>query len=220
MKEIKQKTKFEKVKIKDLKPYKNNPYIHKDEDVEDLEYSIDTFGMITPIIVWKNWEIIAGHKRYYALMKGYNPENEITVVDASSLSEKEANRFRILENESRNGEIDPEKMFQEISKAFEDPDNQIENIRLNTGIHFDSLKKEVGKVFDDIQEGMTPAGEMRSHSDKTAQFILKYDMPTYEKVKKKSMEVGQEVGIASFSDLIVYLLDNYKKGSFFPVDGD
>ena len=52
-------------KIKDLKPYENNPR-HNDEAVDAVAASIREFGFRNPVIIDKDDVIIAGHTRVSA----------------------------------------------------------------------------------------------------------------------------------------------------------
>lgn len=51
--------------IKDIKPYENNPR-KNDKAVDKVAASLDAFGAQSPIIVDKDYVIIAGHTRYAA----------------------------------------------------------------------------------------------------------------------------------------------------------
>ena len=50
------------MKIQTVKPYENN-YRKNDDAVNEVAKSIETFGFKNPIIVDKNYVIIAGHTR-------------------------------------------------------------------------------------------------------------------------------------------------------------
>ena len=62
-----------KLKIDDIKPYKNNAKIHTPEQIEQIKKSIEQFGMNDPIAVWgKDNIIVEGHGRLEALKQlGY-----------------------------------------------------------------------------------------------------------------------------------------------------
>lgn len=84
------------VKLKDLKAYKNNNKIHKDDDVDEVVKSIQKNGYIAPIIIDEENIILAGHGRKLALQKlGYK---EIEVVKVSGLSEEQKKDYRIRDN--------------------------------------------------------------------------------------------------------------------------
>ena len=59
----------EYVSINEILPYDNNAKIHTDEQIDQIANSIEEFGMIDPIGIWKNNEIIEGHGRLMACKK-------------------------------------------------------------------------------------------------------------------------------------------------------
>ena len=60
---------MDKISIKDIKPAEYNPRMISDEDYGKLQKSINTFGLVDPIIInLKNNVIIGGHQRYKALL--------------------------------------------------------------------------------------------------------------------------------------------------------
>lgn len=59
-------TKLLQVKISDLVPYENNAKIHGKKQIEKLQKSIEQFGFLSPILIDKDKNIIAGHGRVKA----------------------------------------------------------------------------------------------------------------------------------------------------------
>ena len=56
--------------ISELKPYKNNPKIHTDSQIDKIAKSIElTKGLRQPIVIDKNNVIVCGHGRYLAALK-------------------------------------------------------------------------------------------------------------------------------------------------------
>lgn len=83
------------MKLKDLRPYKNNPR-KNDAAVDFVKKSIQEFGYLVPIVIDKNNEIVAGHTRYKALKKlGIQ---QVPCVVADELSEDQIKAFRIADN--------------------------------------------------------------------------------------------------------------------------
>ena len=58
--------KVQEVAIEKIKPYENNAKIHGAEQVEKLKASIEEFGFLTPCLIDKNYNLIAGHGRVMA----------------------------------------------------------------------------------------------------------------------------------------------------------
>lgn len=67
---------FEKIKLTSLQKAEYNPRKISDADKLKLRNSIDTFGVVDPIIInLKNNKIIGGHQRYDALLDKYMEDN-------------------------------------------------------------------------------------------------------------------------------------------------
>lgn len=75
-----------KIKINNLKPYKNNAKKHPKEQIEQIKKSIQEFGMNDPIAVWgKDNLIVEGHGRLEALKElGYK---EVECIRLDHLTE-------------------------------------------------------------------------------------------------------------------------------------
>ena len=68
---------IEKIKITDITPSEYNPRKISDEDYTKLKNSLNTFGLIDPIIVnLKNMHIVGGHQRYEVLLDEHMQNNE------------------------------------------------------------------------------------------------------------------------------------------------
>ncbi len=73
-------------KLSELKA--TNPYLRLGTDVSDLEKSISTLGLIAPLVVSTDNVILAGARRYQALLNLGHTEASVIVVDKNAL-EKE-----------------------------------------------------------------------------------------------------------------------------------
>lgn len=62
-------TSIRRVDAKKLIPYKNNAKKHSDSQIEKLANSIKEFGFISPILIDKEFNVIAGHGRLMAAQK-------------------------------------------------------------------------------------------------------------------------------------------------------
>lgn len=89
-------TNFQIVGIDKPKPYKNNARKHPPEQIEKLTASIQEFGQIVPIIVHKNYEIMAGHARLEAAKKA--GLTHVAVICADHLTEAQKRAFIIADN--------------------------------------------------------------------------------------------------------------------------
>lgn len=63
----------------------SNPYLRMGTDVEELEKSIRTVGLIAPLVISKDKKILAGGRRYQALLNLGFTEAPVMVVDKDEL---------------------------------------------------------------------------------------------------------------------------------------
>ena len=83
------------IRVKDLKPYKNNPRIN-DNAVPAVAASIKEFGFKVPIVIDTKYVIVCGHTRYKAALQlGLET---VPCVVADDLSEKQIKAFRLADN--------------------------------------------------------------------------------------------------------------------------
>ncbi len=87
---------IEYIDIALLRNYKHNAKIHSDKQVAKIAQSMHTFGVVTPILVDKNYEIIAGHGRIEAL-KGLGYQ-VAPVIMLEHLTEAQVKAYRLADN--------------------------------------------------------------------------------------------------------------------------
>ncbi|WP_114226618.1 MULTISPECIES: site-specific DNA-methyltransferase [Sphingomonas] len=99
--------------IEHIKPYPQNPKLHPEKQLAMLEASFRRFGMINPVLVAPDGELIAGHARHLAAMRlGLV---SIPAVILPHLSEAEQKAYRIADNRiSDKGEWSVELLSREI----------------------------------------------------------------------------------------------------------
>ena len=121
-----------KLRLADLKPYKNNPR-YNDDAVEAVEESIEQVGYSAPIVVDENMEILAGHTRAKALYR--LGEEEVDCIIVRGLTDEQKRKFRLLDNKTAEiAEWDLEKLMEELEG-------------LDFG-NFDFFSKEIEKMAD------------------------------------------------------------------------
>jgi DNA modification methylase len=87
---------IEIVPLASIVPYAGNPRAHADAQVDRIARSMDELGVINPIIVDKNNEIVAGHGRYAAAKKlGLAA---VPIIRVSHLTPAHVKAFRIADN--------------------------------------------------------------------------------------------------------------------------
>lgn len=90
------------IKLNDIIPYKNNAKKHDITQINNVAESIKQFGMVQPLVLDKNNEIVIGHCRYEALKK--LGEKEAPCVMADDLTEEQIKKLRNLDNKLNESE--------------------------------------------------------------------------------------------------------------------
>ena len=93
-------TKMEMVPLEKLVPYVNNARTHSPEQVNKLRASLREFGFVNPVIIDKDYGIIAGHGRVMAAREEHMDEVPCVLVDYLTEAQKKAyiladNRFAL-----------------------------------------------------------------------------------------------------------------------------
>lgn len=88
--------KYENVKIDKLKPYPNNARTHNKKQIEKIAKSIKEFGFINPVIVDKDYGIIAGHGR--VLGASELGMTEVPCIFVEDLTEEQKRAYIIADN--------------------------------------------------------------------------------------------------------------------------
>ena len=132
-------TKFELVDIDKLVPYANNARTHSPAQINKLRSSLREFGFINPVIIDRDFGIIAGHGRVLAARE--EGISEVPCVYADHLTEAQKKAYIIADNRmAMDAGWDEEMLRIEIeSLQADDFDLAL------TG--FD--EKELSKLFDD-----------------------------------------------------------------------
>ena len=85
------------IKVKEIKPYEQNPRIN-DHAVEKVANSIKEFGIKQPLVVDENNVLIVGHTRLKAMQQlGIE---EAPCIVASDLTEEQAKAYRLADNKT------------------------------------------------------------------------------------------------------------------------
>lgn len=123
------------IDIKKIKTYEKNP--RKNQPVKEVAKSIKEFGFNSPIIVDKDYVIIAGHTRFKAAK--YLKMKEVPVVIAD-LTEEQAKAYRIIDNKtSEKAEWDNFLLEVEM-KELQDSGFDLQGWDLNLEIDLDTIE--------------------------------------------------------------------------------
>ena len=87
---------IQEVNINDLKPYERNAKKHSDEQIEMIAKSIQEFGFISPVLIDKELNIIAGHGRVLA-GKSLSLET-VPCVFVEGLTEEQRRAYILADN--------------------------------------------------------------------------------------------------------------------------
>lgn len=99
--------------VAELKPYENNAKKHSDDQVEKLSALINKYGWTSPIVVDKDYVIIAGHgRRLAAINLGLE---KVPVIVRDDLTKDEANALRLADNRVASTEYDLELEQSELA---------------------------------------------------------------------------------------------------------
>ena len=109
--------KIELISTEMLKPYIYNNKVHPENQVEKIAKSIKKFGFNNPIIIDKDYSIIAGHGRLLAAQK--LDMDKVPCLILNDLSPEEIRAFRIMDNKSAVSEWDFDAIAKELAELKE-----------------------------------------------------------------------------------------------------
>ncbi|SBW30147.1 Putative uncharacterized protein, DNA methylase [Lactococcus lactis subsp. lactis] len=136
---------FEKVDIEKLVPYARNARTHSKEQVKQIQASMREFGFINPVIVDKDYNLIAGHGRILAAKE--EGIKQVPCVFVEHLTEAQKRAYILADNRlAMNAGWDDEMLAVELS------DLQSEYFDLDL-LGFDT--EELDKLLngnDDVQD--------------------------------------------------------------------
>lgn len=113
----KQKT----VKIASLKGLEKNARLHSDAQVKQIEQSITRFGFLTPIVIDKKGNVIAGNGRLQAA-KNLGMV-QVPAIEADGLSAADLRAYALVDNRlSETSEWDKERLKHELADLIENLD--------------------------------------------------------------------------------------------------
>lgn len=112
-------------------------YLRTDTNVEKLKKSIQTIGLINPVVVNEKYELIAGGRRYSALKELGYKEIPVSIVNQTQLQQelisidenlvrKDLTRVEVEECLARGKEI-YERLFPNATKTEDDIDTEIKS---------------------------------------------------------------------------------------------
>ena len=136
---MKTTTEMRLVPIEKLVPYVNNARTHSPEQINKLRSSLREFGFINPVIIDRDYGVIAGHGRILAAKE--EGISEVPCVFADHLTEAQKKAYIIADNRMAMDAGWDEELLRVEIEALQ-------------GMDFDPLltgfdEKELSKLFDD-----------------------------------------------------------------------
>lgn len=104
--------KIESIPVEKLIPYVNNAKKHPEEQVTKIAASIREFGFLAPVLIDKDYNIIAGHGRVLAAKKLGEPE--VPCVYVEGLTEAQRKAYILADNKLGESDWDMEMVTAEL----------------------------------------------------------------------------------------------------------
>lgn len=144
----------QEVALEALKPYEKNAKIHSAEQVDRIAKSIEEFGFISPCLIDKDFNIIAGHGRVKAAQQlGLKT---VPCVFIEGLTETQRKAYILADNRlTELGEWDDELLQGELEELA-DMDFNIEL----TGFEFEDYEEPKEIIEDDFSEEVEPTTKL------------------------------------------------------------
>ena len=138
--------KVQEVAVSLLKPYERNAKIHGKEQIEKIKASIEEFGFLTPCLIDKDYNLIAGHGRVMAASEA--GMETVPCVFIEGLSEAQRRAYILADN--RLGELG-EWDFDIVNEELEELNDLDFDITL-TGFELPDMEEETEVVEDEFTE--------------------------------------------------------------------
>lgn len=208
-----------------LIPYIGNARVHNEQQIQDLCRSIQQFGFVSPVLVDKSGEIIAGHGRLLAASR--IGMEQVPVIELSHLSPREVMALRLADNRIQlSSTWDFEKLSAELNALVElDVDLSL------TGFdeqEIDALLKSDVAIFtgEHHPDMMSTEGSSRQDPTKSDGDLVQVERPkttddeysTFELVmnhqnKVRLIQVLDDIkevqGFSKMEDALMFLANNY-----------
>lgn len=103
---------IQSMRIENLRPYLRNQKKHSETQIKNVAKSIEEFGMVQPLVIDIDGNIIIGHCRYEACrMLGIE---SVPVLRLEDLSASQANKLRLLDNKLNESPWDSDLLREDI----------------------------------------------------------------------------------------------------------
>ena len=141
------------VEIEKLKRYEQNAKIHTEKQIKKLVSSMKQFGVVTPILVDKDFTVIAGHGRLEAFEK--LQIKKVPVVMLEHLTETQARAYRLADNRIAEDAIYDENLLR----------IELEEIIINDEIEITDIGFDVSEIDSIIIDNYSGKKEKAEKAD-------------------------------------------------------
>lgn len=211
-------------KLSELKA--TNPYLRLGTDVTDLEKSIQTLGLIAPLVISTDNVILAGARRYQALLNLGHTQAPVMVVDNTDLVKelvsidenlvrKDLSKIEIESHLRRAKEI-YQKLHPEAdaviteTTAYEDEDKpKVRKTTLPAEKFLNMVSEKTGLSPKQIHEAIN-RDEMASHEVKEARLNGELSLSQTNEIVKLN-KTDQKIAIDHLKELPVREIKNFVK---------
>ena len=179
--------KIEYIDKNKIKPFKNNPRLHSDEQIQQIANSIAEFGFRIPIAIDENFTILAGHGRYRAaeIMNML----QVPVVQHNDLSDVQKKAFIIADNKITLNSVWQNDILWDQVKDLDKLGFNLDILGFNDAELMPMLDSNTVSDFSSEWEGMP---EYNSE-DLSAYRTIRVHFNTDEDVEAFAKKVGQDI---------------------------
>jgi hypothetical protein len=187
------------ISIDKLKQYPHNVKKHTKAQILGIAESIRKFGFYSPILLDKDYNIIAGHGRLEAATLLEMSEVPCIVLD--HITEDEARALRLIDNKIAESEWNMDNLKYELENFHFDFDQY--------KVSFDDL---VLPKLQDVKIDIDPSDQhMNSYTTgNLKQITLIFDNEGFEKIMKRIEMAKSELKATTNTEVFVKLLDWYE----------
>jgi DNA modification methylase len=165
-------------KVSDIKPHPKNSEIYDLSNINDLVKSIDEVGLLQPLILNKNNQILSGHRRFEAIKILKWEEVNVEVRD---ISENETELYLVHFNKQR------VKSTKEILSEYDVLENHFQN---RQGMRTDLTSVHPNKSYSKRDEISSQIGVSSSSLGKLL-FIRKHNSEHLKMIDKGVLTINQ-----------------------------
>lgn len=179
--------KIEYIDKNKIKPFKNNPRLHSDEQIQQIANSIAEFGFRIPIAIDENFTILAGHGRYRAaeIMNML----QVPVVQHNDLSDVQKKAFIIADNKITLNSVWQNDILWDQVKDLDKLGFNLDILGFNDAELMPMLDSNTVSDFSSEWEGMPEY----SSEDLSAYRTIRVHFNTDEDVEAFAKKVGQDI---------------------------